>query len=90
MGWHLRLQQRDSLLASSFTQVSQGQAGPLASLHRRATLEVGKSEIARAVSAIGCAQKRKQSRILAYGHELAVALSPALGGETCCKDPDFS
>lgn len=87
---HLRLQQRDCLLAGGFTQVAQAQARSLACLHGRAALEIGQGEVALAIAAVGSAQQGEQRSVLANGHELAVAQGPALGSKVPRENPDLS
>jgi hypothetical protein len=87
---HFRLQQGYCLLTAGLAKIAQGQPRPLASLHGRTALQIGKREVARPVTAVCSSQKGKQGGVLADGHKLAITLGPTLGGKTRSKNSDFS
>jgi prolyl-tRNA editing enzyme YbaK/EbsC (Cys-tRNA(Pro) deacylase) len=76
--------------AGTATAVFPVPPGTLARMHRRSALEIGKREVALAVTAVRRAEEREEGRVLGERHELPVAPRPALRREVEREDPDLS
>src|SRR5262249_29522165 len=78
---NLRSEQRYRLAAACLSQIMERQPRPLARMHRRVPLHVGKGEVGLAVPSVRRTEKGKERRVLREGQDLTIAERPAFGSE---------
>src|SRR5271165_4485902 len=89
MAWYLRLEERYGVRPAGLTEKTLAQARALVLVDGNAALQIRQRKGAPAVAAVGCAEQRKQRRILGYRKKLPVTKGPACRGEVKSKDSNF-